>query len=92
MSFQIQQLYLNTSCLSRANIRSRNCLRRTIHQNRQDWIEICREANDAINEAKNNSWKKLLQNSMSDVNCSDMWKVIQGLNGTTDTNSPNEAT
>ena len=75
----------------RAKIRNRNSLRQTIHQNRQEWIDACREANKAINEAKTESWKNLLQDAMSNSDDSNMWKVIQGLNGTPDANSPNEA-
>ena len=75
----------------RAKIRNRNSLRQTIHQNRQEWIDACREANKAINEAKTESWKNLLQDAMSNSDDPNMWKVIQGLNGTPDANSPNEA-
>ena len=75
----------------RAKIRTRNRLRRTIHQNRQEWINACREANEAINKAKTESWKDLLQSAMSNSDGPNMWKIIQGLNGTPDANSPNEA-
>ena len=49
----------------RAKIRNRNRLRRTINnRNQQEWIDACREANVAINEAKANSWKDLLHSSV----------------------------
>ena len=75
----------------RAKIRKRNCLRQTIHQNCQEWIDACREATEAINKAKTESWKNLLQDVMSNSDGPNMWKVVQGLNGTPDANSPNEA-
>ena len=75
----------------RAKIRNRNRLCQIIHQNRQEWIDVCREATEAINEAKPESWKNLLQDAMSNSDGPNMWKVIQGLNGTPDANSPNEA-
>ena len=75
----------------RAKIRTRNRLRRTIHQNRQEWIDVCREATEAINQAETESWKDLLQGAMSNSDGPNMWKIIQGLNGTPDANSPNEA-
>ena len=75
----------------RAKIRNGNRLRQTIHQNCQDWIDACHEASEAINEAKTESWKNLLQDAMSNSDGPNMWKVIQGLNGTPDANSPNEA-
>ena len=74
-----------------AKIHKRNCLRQTIHQNRHEWIDTCREGTEAINEAKTESWKNLLQDAMSNSDGPNMWKVIQGLNGTPDANSPNEA-
>ena len=41
----------------RAKIRTRNHLHRTIHQNRQEWIDACREATEAINEANQKAGK-----------------------------------
>ena len=76
---------------ARAKIHNRNRLHQTIQQNRQEWIDACRKATEAINEAKTESWKNLLQDAMSNSDGPNMWKVIQGLNGTPDANSPNEA-
>ena len=59
-----------------AKIRNQNRLRHMIHQNRQEWIDACHEANKAINEAKTENWKYLLQDAMSNSNGSNMWKVI----------------
>ena len=75
----------------RAKIRIRNQLRRTTNTNRQEWINACREANKAINEAKTDSWKEVLESAMTNTNNRDMQKVIEGLNGTPEPNSPNEA-
>ena len=36
----------------RAKIRNHNRLRQTIHQSRQEWIDACHEATEAINKAK----------------------------------------
>ena len=60
-------------------IRTRNCLCQTIHQNQQEWIDACHEATEAINKAKTESWKDLLQDAMSKSDGLNMWKVIQGL-------------
>ena len=75
----------------RAKIRNRNRLRQTVHQNHQEWIGACREATEAINEAKTESWKTLPQDAMSNSDGPKMWKFIQDLNGTPDANSPNQA-
>ena len=74
-----------------AKICNRNGLHQTIHQNRQEWIDACREATETIIKAKTESWKDLLQDAMSNSDGPNMWKVIQGFNGTPDANSPNEA-
>ena len=74
----------------RAKIRTRNRLRQTIHQNRQEWIDACREATEVINKAKTESWKNFLQGAMSNSDGPNMWKIIQGLNGTPDANSRND--
>lgn len=66
-------------------IRNQNCLHCNIHQNQQEWIKACWEENNAINETKANSWKDLLHISMLNADDPDMWKVIQGLNGTHNT-------
>ena len=73
----------------RTKIHNRNHLRRTIHQNRQEWIDACFEATEAINETKTESCKDLLQDAMSNSDSPNMWKVIQVLNSTPDANSPN---
>ena len=74
----------------RAKISTRNCLRRTIHQNQQEWIDAYREAIEAIDEANTESWKDFLQDAISNSYSSNIWKVIQVLNGTPDVKSPNE--
>ena len=53
--------------------------------------EACREANDAITEAKTESWKEVLEGAMTNNDSRDMWKIIKSLNGTPEANSPNEA-
>ena len=75
----------------RAKTRNRNHLCQMVHQNRQEWIDACREANEAFNEAKTESWKTLLQDAMSNSDGPSMWKVNQVLNSTPDANSSNKA-
>ena len=75
----------------RAKIRTRIRVRRTIHQNRQEWIDACREATEAINQTKTENWKDLLQGTMLNSDGPNMRKIIQGLNCTPDANSPKEA-
>ena len=48
------------------------------------------EDTKAINETKTESWKDLLQDAMMNSDYPNMSKVIHGLNGTLDANSPND--
>ena len=75
----------------RAKIHKCNHLHQTIHQNQQEWIDACHETTEAINEAKTEKRKNLPQDAMSNSDGPNMWVVIQGLNGTPDADSPNEA-
>ena len=74
-----------------AKIHTRNRLRWTTHQNRQEWIDDYLEVTKAINEAKTESWKDLLQDTMSNSDGPNVLKVIQGLDSTPDANSSSEA-
>ena len=74
----------------RTKIWTQNRLRSTIHQNQQEWIDACREASEAINVAKAESWKDLLQEAMSSSDGPNMSKVIQGLNDAPGAKSSNE--
>ena len=74
----------------RGLIQKRNRLRRTISQNRKEWIEACREASDAIKDAKTEAWKDYLEGAGITADEKKMWQIIKGLNGTPEANSPNE--
>ena len=75
----------------RAKVRTRNRLRRTIGQNREEWIAACQDANEAINEAKDASWRDFLADAVTDANDTKLWGIVHSLNGTPNANSPNEA-
>ena len=74
-----------------AKIHTQDRFHQTIHQNWQEWLDTCHEANEATNKAKTESWKDLLQDAISNSDGPNMWKIIQGLKSTPDANSPNEA-
>ena len=75
----------------RTKIRVQNQLRRTINTNRNEWVDACREANKAINKAKTDSWKAVLEGAMTNSEGRDIWRIIKGLNGIPEANLPNEA-
>ena len=74
----------------RAAIRKRNYLRRNVRTKRREWLESCKEAQEEIKKAKEDSWKELLEDAITDVDQQKMWKLIKSMNGTPDANSPNE--
>ena len=74
-----------------AKICTWNCPYWKTHQNQQEWIDACPKATKAINKAKTESWKDLLQEAMTNSDGPNIWKVIQVLNTTPGANSANES-
>jgi len=74
----------------RQAIKQRNALRRKIKTKRKEWLKACEEARKAVREAKEKSWRDVLENVVNDTDEKKMWTFIKSLNGTPDNNSPNE--
>ena len=74
----------------RAAIRKRNKLRGDIKERKREWLEACGEVNEAITEAKQESWKEILEEALTEADERKIWNVAKQLNGTPDTNTPNE--
>jgi len=74
----------------RQAIRKRNGLRRKIATKRREWLEACQEAREEISKAKEDSWKEILSDAINDVDEKKVWSFIKSLNGTPESNSPNE--
>jgi ribonuclease HI len=72
-------------------IRKRNHLRHQVQTKRREWIEACHDAQEEIRKAKEESWKDLLQETISSVDEAQMWRLVKSLNGSPDSNAPNEA-
>ena len=79
----------------RALVRKRNKLWRERGPDkpgwRESWLEACGEVSDATREAKEESWRDLLEDSITGKSSEEMWKVVKTLDGCPDSNSPNEA-
>ena len=75
----------------RAKVRKRNLLRKEISTKREEWRTACKEANEAILEAKKQSWNELLSSALPDQDPTKVWQIVKSLNGTPCANSPNEA-
>jgi ribonuclease HI len=74
----------------RTAIRKRNGLRRDIKNKRREWLESCKEVNDAIRNAKTESWRNLLEDAVAADDDTLLWRIIKDLNGSSDDNAPNE--
>jgi hypothetical protein len=71
-------------------MKKRNTLRKSIKSRRKEWIQACKEVSIARQEAKRDQWVEVVSSAISDMDERSMWKFIKSLNGTPDTNSPNE--
>ena len=69
-------------------IRHRNKLRKNISKNREEWLTACKAAREAILEAQENEWKKVLEDASESHDDTKLWKTIKTLNGTPDQSSP----
>ena len=75
----------------KAKIKKRNKLRRTITRNRTEWKEACQDVNDSIKDATEQKWIELLADVVTDADDAKLWKIVRSLNGSPETNSPNQA-
>ena len=75
----------------REAIRKRNRLRQHLSTRRDEWLEACKDASKAINDAKTEAWRQVLEDASAGADDSKLWRVIRSLNGSPDANSPNEA-
>ena len=75
----------------RGCIRKRNKLRRDLKTNRKEWLDACKETNDAIREAKTECWREVVEGAINSEEEGKVWSFVKTLNGTPDRNSPNEA-
>ena len=75
----------------RAALRKRNKLRKNVKLQRQEWLDACKEAQDEIKKARQESWEDLLESTLHENDDRKMWNIINSLKGCPETNSPNEA-
>ena len=67
--------YMSTAL--RSNIRSRNKLLGDYKNKREEWIKACSEVNEAIREAKQESWKEMLEDALGDKDERKLWKLVK---------------
>ena len=71
----------------RAKVRKRNQLRRDIANKRSEWLEACKEANIAVQNAKQEAWVQYLEEIEFGASPDELWRIIKSL----DSLAPNEA-
>ena len=74
----------------RSLMKKRNTLRKSIQSKRKEWLQACKEVSIARQEAKREQWVEVVSSAVSEMDERSMWKFVKTLNGTPDTNSPNE--
>ena len=75
----------------RAKVRKRNQLRRDIANKRSEWLEACKEANIAVQNAKQEAWVQYLEEIEFGASPDELWRIIKSLDGSPDSLAPNEA-
>ena len=74
----------------RGMIRQRNHLRRDLKNRKEEWLKACKETNEAIREAKAECWREVVEEALMSEDEGKTWNFIKTLNGTPESNSPNE--
>ena len=75
----------------REKIKHRNKLRKNIREKRDEWKEACKDVSESIKRAKEESWRKLLEDVVTEANNQKLWGIIKSLNGSPVSNARNEA-
>ncbi|PAA62320.1 hypothetical protein BOX15_Mlig029675g1 [Macrostomum lignano] len=75
----------------KAAIKLRNRLRRSVGENREDWLSACANVHKIARATKEAAWRDTITDLEKEPNSNKAWKFIRSLNGTPDSNCPNEA-
>ena len=75
----------------REAVKKRNELSKNVSNSRKEWLNAGQEARMAINHAKEEDWRGVLENSSYTGDDRKLWRVRKSLNVTSKNNSPNEA-
>ena len=73
------------------NPHARAKVSKEISTKKKEWRTACKEANDSTLEVKKQSCNELLSSAFPDQDPTKVWQIVKSLNGTSCTNSPNEA-
>ena len=62
-------------------IKARNELRKTVGQNRKEWIEACKSTAEMIVKRKRQVWKEYVEGITATTESTQVWKTIRGMDG-----------
>ena len=63
------------------SIKKRNELRKTVAQNRTEWIEACKSTAELITEKKKELWKEYVDGISATTSSIQIWRTIKGMDG-----------
>ena len=63
------------------SIKKRNDLRKTVAQNRTEWIEACKSTAELITEKKKELWKEYVDGISATTSSIQVWRTIKGMDG-----------
>ena len=58
---------------------------------KNDWLKSCEDTKITIESAKEESWKNLLEDAITEKDSTQLWGIIRSLNGTPSNNAPHSA-
>lgn len=71
-------------------IKRRNELRKTVANNREEWINSCREVAAMITEKKRENWQNYVEELDATTNSKDVWRTIRSMDGRRPPDNKNE--
>ena len=80
----------------REKIKTRNSVRRRMREKkemketRRQWLAACKEVNEAIQEAKEENWREVVEGAVEGGDERKVWNFVKQLSGSPDNQSPNE--
>jgi len=63
------------------SIKKRNDLRKTVAQNRTEWIEACKSTAELITKKKKELWKEYVDGISATTSSIQVWRTIKGMDG-----------
>jgi ribonuclease HI len=65
----------------REAMKRRNRLRRTVRENREEWLDACRDVRELVEAARKRKWTEFVESLDSSTDVSKVWGVVRSLSG-----------